>query len=170
MKHKRRAQIVLCVIFATGTLCAFITWWCFGTVLALVDTSSGKVVKRIVLDAPPNKNLNNTAFSVRFKHSVNKSDVEEGYSINQGKIYLEWCVYSAFGAGVADNLDEGLKLTMLENGDMRIEAYHRYIPHLVYTVSTVYDHFITVGKASYNLTELGLKNKSLEFKIKRGRW
>ena len=69
---------------------------CFsGSVLCLTDAETGKLYAYFP--------VTDGTFSISFKHSVNKSDVEEGYRIYKGCIYLEWCLYSAFGAGVADS-------------------------------------------------------------------
>ncbi len=129
------------------------------TKLVLVDGKTGEAYASYTVS-------NENGFSISFKHSVNKSDVEEGYSIRGKDIYLEWCRYSSFGAGVATEVEEGQTLHTLENGDMLITGFNRKIPLLSYHISTVYDHFLHINGQVINLTDLGLKHKQIQFKIK----
>ncbi len=107
-----------------------------------------------------------SGFSVSFRHSVNKSDVEEGYLIRGKDIYLDWCRYSSFGAGVATEVEKGQTLSTLENGDMLIQGFDRHIPFLSYHISTIYDHYLHINGQVINLTDLGLKHKQIVFRIK----
>ncbi|MBQ2905094.1 MAG: DUF1850 domain-containing protein, partial [Peptococcaceae bacterium] len=77
-------------------------------------------------------------FSVSYIHSVNKSNVEEYYRLEDDEICLFRARYRAFGAGVATELEEGQTLSY-EDGYMIIENIHYQIPNLVYRVGTVSD-------------------------------
>jgi len=93
-------------------------------------------------------------FSVTFKHSVNQSDVTEIYEVCDGKIYVEACLYAAFGAGVATEIEEGQTLSYTEDGRMLIEGIHREIPRLCYMVGRKNDHFLEIDGTRLNITDL----------------
>ena len=111
--------------------------------------------------------LKDNSFSLSFFHSVNKSDVEEFYSVRNGEIFLTSCLYATFGAGVASEVVSPQKLTITSDGKMFIEGIDMKIPKLIYVPSVAYDHFLHINGSSHNLTELGLKGKSIEFRIKK---
>ena len=142
------AAMVLCIIAAILFL---FKETLFGTpmTLSLVDASYPVDEK--------------SEFSVRFLHSVNKSEVCETYSISEGKIYVESCEYAAFGAGVATQVEQGQTLSYTQDGHMLITGIHRYIPSLSYIVGTVYDHFLEIDGQQINLTELCGKNSTVRF-------
>ena len=125
--------------------------------LELWDTKSGELLYSFP--------LKNRTFSLSFFHSVNKSDVEEFYTVKGDEIILTSCLYSSFGAGVADELPENQKLTITSDGKMLIENINMKINPLIYAVSVAYDHFLHIDGEIHNLTKLGLKNHSVEFRI-----
>lgn len=111
--------------------------------------------------------LKTRSFSLSFFHSVNKSDVEEFYTVEGDEIILTSCLYSAFGAGVASEVSENQKLTVTSDGKMLIEGINTKIDPLLYAVSVVHDHFLHIDGTVHNLTQLGLKGHSVEFKVKK---
>ena len=149
------AAMVLCIIAAILFL---FKETLFGTpmTLSLVDADTGERYASYPVDEK-------SEFSVRFLHSVNKSEVCETYSISEGKIYVESCEYAAFGAGVATQVEQGQTLSYTQDGHMLITGFHRYIPSLSYIVGTVYDHFLEIDGQQINLTELWGKNSTVRF-------
>ncbi|MGL4981298.1 MAG: DUF1850 domain-containing protein [Treponemataceae bacterium] len=113
------------------------------------------------------KFIDKPEFSISFIHSVNKTLVEEGYIIQDKKIYLEWTRYYSFGAGVATEVFGNQKLTMNEDGSMLITGFNQLMPNLTYAVSTIYDHSLTINNQTINLTDLGLKNKAVCFAVRK---
>lgn len=105
-------------------------------------------------------------FAVSFIHSVNKSDVIEGYRIEDGAIFAEWCSYSSFGAGMPTQLGEGEVLTY-EDGKMVISHMHRAVPKLSYIVGTVYDHYLFIGEEKINLCDITPRNTKVKFLIEK---
>ena len=103
-------------------------------------------------------------FSVSYIHSVNKSNVEEYYRLENDEIYLFRARYRAFGAGVATELEEGQTLSY-EDGYMIIENIHYQIPDLVYRVGTVSDPLIHIGTQSWHMIDLAPPLTSVRFTI-----
>ena len=103
-------------------------------------------------------------FSVSYIHSVNKSNVEEYYRLEDDELYLFRARYRAFGAGVATELEEGQTLSY-EDGYMIIENIHYQIPNLVYRVGTVSDPLIHIGEQTWHMKELAPELTSVRFTI-----
>ncbi len=103
-------------------------------------------------------------FSVSYIHSVNKSNVEEYYRLEEDELYLFRARYRAFGAGVATELDEGQTLSY-EDGYMIIENIHYQIPNLVYRVGTVSDPLIHIGTQTWHMKDLAPPLTSVRFTI-----
>ena len=103
-------------------------------------------------------------FSVSYIHSVNKSNVEEYYRLEDDEIYLFRARYRAFGAGVATELEEGQTLSY-EDGYMIIENIHYQIPNLVYRVGTVSDPLIHIGEQTWHMKDLAPELTSVRFTI-----
>ena len=102
-------------------------------------------------------------FSIEFKHSVNLSPVIDIYEIRDGDIYVEETVYYHFGAGVQTQLNEGETLTYGEDGSMIVGNIHQLRNNVRYIVGTLYDHLLTVGDESVNLSRLCGKNTKVCF-------
>ena len=104
-------------------------------------------------------------FSVSYIHSVNKSNVEEYYRLEEDDLlYLFRARYCAFGAGVATELEEGQTLSY-EDGYMIIENIHYQIPDLVYRVGTVSDPLIHIGTQTWHMKDLAPPLTSVRFTI-----
>lgn len=103
-------------------------------------------------------------FSVSYIHSVNKSNVEEYYRLEDGELYLFKARYRAFGAGVATELEEGQTLSY-EDGYMIINNIHYQIPNLVYRVGTVSDPLIHIGEQVWHMKDLAPSLTSVRFTI-----
>ena len=93
-------------------------------------------------------------FSIEFLHSVNLSNVKEIYKIDGNEIVCHTLVYSAFGAGMPDELDPSLTLSYDSEGNMVITGYDIRFSNknpLTVAISIPYDHVLTVGDKSYSL-------------------
>ena len=106
-------------------------------------------------------------FSITFIHSVNKSPIEEIYQIKDDGIYLEECIYSAFGAGVATEVEEGQTLTYTDDGKMIISGFDRKIDNLSYIVGTVSDHVLKINNEEISLRDLCGRNSVVHFQYKK---
>lgn len=103
-------------------------------------------------------------FSVSYIHSVNKTNVEEYYRIENQTICLFKARYRSFGAGVATELAPGQTLRY-EDGYMIIENIHYPLPDLVYKVGTVSDPLIHIGSQVWHMKELAPSLTSVRFTI-----
>lgn len=96
-------------------------------------------------------------FSIDFIHSVNKSNVKEKYKIENNEIVCHTLVYSAFGAGMPDDLSPDLSLSYDSEGNMVISGYNiRFssLSPLILAISIPYDHILTVNGEEYSLGTL----------------
>ena len=103
-------------------------------------------------------------FSVSYTHSVNKTNVEEYYRLEDGDLYLFEARYRSFGAGVATEIAPGQTLRY-EDGYMLIENIHYKIPSLVYKVGTVSDPLIHIGQQTWHMKELAPSLTSVRFTV-----
>lgn len=156
-KQQVAAAIAICAVAV-----AFFLWHGL-TIrrLLIVNQDTGKAILARVVD-------NDFTFSVSFIHSVNKSDVEEIYQVRDDSIYLTGCKYSAFGAGVADVLEDGWTLSYDEEGHMLISDINRKMEHLSYIVGTVYDHILHLPDGDINLREAAGRNSTVVFSVTNG--
>lgn len=102
-------------------------------------------------------------FSVRFKHSVNQSPVEDFYRIQDGSIMVYQTVYYAFGAGVQTEIGAGETLTRGEDGAMIVSGMDRLIPSLSYNISPVYDHVLNINGEEHSLKEICKEERTISF-------
>ena len=125
--------------------------------VVMTDAETDEVYFQQPLDA-------DGVFSVSSIHSVNKSNVEEYYRLENDEIYLFRARYRAFGAGVATELEEGQTLSY-EDGYMIIDNIHYQIPNLVYRVGTVSDPLIHIGTQTWHMKDLAPPLTSVRFTI-----
>ena len=125
--------------------------------VVMTDAETDKVYFQQPLEA-------DGVFSVSYIHSVNKSNVEEYYRLENDEIYLFRARYRAFGAGVATELEEGQTLSY-EDGYMIIENIHYQIPDLVYRVGTVSDPLIHIGEQTWHMKDLAPELTCVRFTI-----
>lgn len=149
-------------IFAVAAVFVLLLFLPGKTVLCLEDGDTGQVYAEYAVE-------DGDSFSITFIHSVNKSPVTEGYVINGEDIYLETCLYSAFGAGVATEVEEGQSLSYTEDGEMLLSGIHRKMEHLSYIVGTVSDHVLHLGDQEISLRELCGRNSTVHFLIEKKR-
>lgn len=102
-------------------------------------------------------------FSVRFKHSVNQTPVEDCYRIENGGIVVYQTIYYSFGAGVQTELEEGQTLTYAEDGAMIVSGWHQPMEELLYNISPVYDHALKVNGAEISLRSLCGEERFVSF-------
>lgn len=104
-------------------------------------------------------------FSVSYTHSVNKSNVEEYYRLDEDEqLCLFRARYRAFGAGVATELEDGQTLSY-EDGYMIIDHIHYQIPNLLYRVGTVSDPLIHIGTQTWHMKDLAPPLTNVRFTI-----
>lgn len=123
--------------------------------LCLTDPEDGKVYASYPMEE-------GDSFAIEFIHSVNKSPVRDIYTIQDGSIWNEQCVYYGFGAGVEEELLEGETLSYGDNGEMIISGIHHQVDGMILVVGTISDHTLYLGEETISLRELcGRNNKVL---------
>ncbi len=156
----KKALITAVIVLATVTAVAFFrNSHSKETTLLLYDTETGKVCRTFSVSE-------GTEFSVEFIHSVNKSPVKDVFVIKDGKIVADRTVYSAFGAGVQTEIEDGQALEYDSEGNMVVSGFNIVFPEVKYIVGTVYDHVLEIQGESISLTELCGRNSHVAFKLK----
>ncbi len=107
-----------------------------------------------------------TEFSVEFIHSVNKSPVKDVFVVRDGKIYADRTVYSAFGAGVQTEIEDGQTLEYDDEGNMIVSGFNTEFPRVKYIVGTVSDHILEISGESISLTNMCGKNARVYFELR----
>ncbi len=107
-----------------------------------------------------------TEFSVEFIHSVNNSPVKDVFVIRQGKIYADRTIYSAFGAGVQTEIEDGQTLNYDKEGNMVVSGFSTEFPRVKYIVGTVSDHILEISDKTLSLTELCGRNAHIYFELR----
>lgn len=157
-KLNLKVAILAAAAVATAALLVFVLFIPGQTALVLKNEDTGQVYACFEADE-------DTEFSVGFIHSVNKSEVREYYSVSNYTIYLEKCLYSGFGAGVATEIEDGQELSYTEDGRMLISNIHRSIDGLSYIVGTVSDHILYIDGKEISLRTLCGRNSPVEFDV-----
>lgn len=153
------AAIVLVIIAAAFAL----RLGAYKTILVLSDAGGGEVYAEFDVE-------DGNEFSISFIHSVNNSPLTDVYQVRGMDIYVVRTIYYAFGAGVQTEIEEDQALEYGENGEMIVSGFDRRMERLLYIVSPVSDHVLTVGGGEYSLTELCGKSASVEFALRRRWW
>ncbi|MBE6936515.1 MAG: DUF1850 domain-containing protein [Ruminococcaceae bacterium] len=128
-------------------------------VLRLYDADTG----RTYASWPIEEGL---TFSVEFVHSVNKSPVRDIFVLQDGEIYADATIYSAFGAGVQTEIEEGQTLTFNEDGTMTVSGFHLHFPKVSYIVGTVSDHVLRINDEIISLRDLCGRNAAVVFQVR----
>ena len=104
-------------------------------------------------------------FSVSYTHSVNRSEVEEYYRWQDGKLMLYKARYNNFGAGVATELNEGEELYYDDEAFMVIDHMQIPVARMSYRVGTISDQILHIGEKSWHLKELAPELTSVVFEV-----
>jgi hypothetical protein len=127
--------------------------------LCLTDPEDGKVYAAYPMEE-------GDSFAIEFIHSVNKSPVKDVYTIQDGAIWNERCIYYGFGAGVEEVLLEGETLSYGSNGEMIISGIHHRMDDMILVVGTISDHTLYLGEESISLRELCGRSSKVLFTYK----
>lgn len=152
-------RFVTAVIALAVSAVTFFMSACGGDTLTLYNSETGEVYETFTV-------REGSEFAVEFIHSVNKSPVKDVFVIRGGKIVADRTVYSAFGAGVQTEIDEGQILEYDGNGNMVVSGFDTVFPSVRYIVGTVYDHVLYIEGASISLTELCGRNSHVAFELR----
>ncbi len=105
-------------------------------------------------------------FTISCIHSVEKTPVDEIYSIQNGDIVLKETVYSDFGAGLPYQATGTQKFSH-EGKVFRITGYNIEIPVLYIRVGRFAEHTFTFEDKEYKLTKWAKPGENLAFDIEK---
>ena len=129
--------------------------------LQIRDTHSGKLYGKWPLEAAGE-------FSIEFVHSVHQSPVREFFAIDNAMIKPVSVRFSAFGAGMQSDLEEGQVLS--RDGDtMVISGFKSSSQELHYIVGTVSDHLLHINGQEVSLLKLCGKNAHITVQYNGGK-
>jgi hypothetical protein len=126
----------------------------------LIDAGSGKVYGAWGLQK-------DAEFAVEFVHSVNQSPVRETFRVEGWEIRPAAVRFTAFGAGMQSELEEGQSL--VRDGEaMIITGFNRSFKELNYIVGTVSDHILFINNQCLSLRDLCGRNAHITIRVKPG--
>lgn len=156
--NKRIVAAVIAFAVMAAAFFVAISKQCNDT-LVLYNTETGKVYKTFRI-------REGSEFAVEFIHSVNQSPVIDFFVIKNKEIVASKTVYSAFGAGVQTEIEEGQTLEYDSEGNMVVSGFNIVFPAVKYIVGTVSDHVLYIEGERISLTELCGKNAHVAFEIR----
>lgn len=157
--NKKIVAAVIALAVTAAAFCIYAVFFRSGT-LMLYNSETGVVYKTFNVKE-------GSEFAVEFIHSVNKSPVKDVFVIRGGKIVADRTVYSAFGAGVQTEIEDGQTLEYDSNGNMIVSGFDIVFHKVKYIVGTVSDHVLYIEEESISLTELCGKNAHVAFELKK---
>lgn len=91
-------------------------------------------------------------FDISFRHSVNKGMVIERYRIDRDtdSFYLETGWFESYGAGMMDQLSEGVVMTE-EGNFLRLDFPRKDITEVSYAAAGIADHHLKIGEREISL-------------------
>jgi hypothetical protein len=107
-------------------------------------------------------------FTIRFTHSVQKTPVDEVFSIRKDlKIVLEETIYSSYGAGLPSEI-YGSQQFFLEKGTFIIRGFDREFDEIpIFVGEVVANHILLLSEKEFPLISFGLAGKSIRIRLQR---
>lgn len=157
--NKKIVAAVIALAVTAAAFCIYVLLFC-GEKLVLYNSETGVVYKTFRVEE-------GSEFAVEFIHSVNKSPVKDVFVVRSGEIVADRTVYSAFGAGVQTEVEDGQTLEYDSMGNMVVSGFDIVFDKVKYIVGTVSDHVLYIEEESISLTELCGKNAHVAFELKK---
>lgn len=156
---KKFSIAAVIAVLVTAVICIVSCGKKDGETLVVCDSETDK----LIMEFPVSEG---TEFSVEFIHSVNQSPVKDVFIIREGKIFVDRTVYSAFGAGVQTEIEEGQTLEYDENGNMVVSGFNIEFPRVKYIVGTVSDHILEINGETISLRDRCGRNAHIYFELR----
>ena len=157
--NKRFVAAVIALAVTAAAFCVFMTFFS-SEKLVIRNSETDEVYKAF-------KAYEGLEFAVEFIHSVNKSPVKDVFVIRDGRIVADRTVYSAFGAGVQTEVEDGQTLEYDSEGNMVVSGFDIVFDKVKYIVGTVSDHVLYIEGESISLTGLCGKNAHIAFELEQ---
>jgi hypothetical protein len=160
--RKKFSRLALFLIFAVSAVVVFAAYWLIPVKrqLVIVQEETGKVLYHT--DA-----RTGDTFTVSYRHSVNKSPVEDVFEIGYDhSILLKKTVFRAFGAGIPCEPQEGESFRILDDR-MELDNIDRKLdPYLLY-VGTVANHEFFKGEERMELARICKPQQTVRFEVRK---
>jgi len=132
-------------------------------VLNRFTISNGRTGKIVYID-----NIENIReFSVSFKHSVNRTLVNEFIRIQGDRFVVYKTTFYSYGAGMPEYDANSKQVIIISDGIVQIENIDRELDNFTYMVGTYADHTLSFKDKTIKLSELVEPQKPAHFKIQK---
>ncbi len=132
-------------------------------VLVRFTISDGKTGRIVFMD-----NIDNVReFAISFKHSVNRTPVNEFIKVQGNKFVVYKTTFYSYGAGMPEYDISGRQKVTITNGLVQIENIDRELMNFTYLVGTYADHTFSYKNKSIKLSKLIEPQKPAFFSIDR---
>lgn len=111
---------------------------------------------------------NYKSFYISFKHSVNRTPVNEYYRIEKNKFVAYKTTFYSYGAGMPDGSENpDADMTINDDGLVEINNINREFSEFTYMVGTYSEHTLHTENESFKLEKYVEPQKPAVFKIRR---
>ncbi|MDD4504211.1 MAG: DUF1850 domain-containing protein [Clostridiaceae bacterium] len=118
-------------------------------ILSRFTISNGKTGEIVYIDAIDNAK----EFVVSFRHSVNRTPVNEFIKVQENKFIVYKTTFYSYGAGMPENDAQSKQKVTINNGLVQIENIDRELKSFTYLVGTYADHTLSYKDKSMKLSE-----------------
>lgn len=126
----------------------------------VLDGKTGKIAYADEVD-------NVGEFVVSFRHSVNRTPVNEFIRIQGNKFMVHKTTFYSYGAGMPESDESGRQKVTINNGLVQIENIDRELSSFAYIVGTYADHTLSYKGKSLRLSEYVKPQNPAFFCIKK---
>ncbi|KUO74720.1 MAG: hypothetical protein APF77_18755 [Clostridia bacterium BRH_c25] len=125
--------------------------------------SNGKTGEIVYIDDTDNAR----EFVVSFRHSVNRTPVNEFIKVQGNKFVVYKTTFYSYGAGMPEYDAQSKQKVTIDNGLVQIENIDTELENFTYMVGTYADHTLSYEDKSMKLSELVEPQKPAFFSITR---
>ncbi len=106
-------------------------------------------------------------FTIRYKHSVARTDVDEVIRVGEGELIIDSSIYESFGAGLPSEV-YGEQVIKRENGKVVLSNINTPMPHIdLFIGQIVANHQLLFDGESIPLNNLSKPGSSIRFSVKK---
>lgn len=106
-------------------------------------------------------------FYISFRHSVNRTPVNEFYKISNNKFIVYKTTFYSYGAGMPEYEPQSNQTLTISNGLVQIENMDRELDSFTTLVGTYADHHFNFKGKSLKLSQYVEPQSPAEFKVER---
>lgn len=125
--------------------------------------SNGKTGEIVYID----KIENMGEFAVSFKHSVNRTLVNEFIRIQRDRFVVYKTTFYSYGAGMPEYDINSKQTTTISDGIVHIENIDRKLDSFTYMVGTYADHTLSFKDKTIKLSDIVEPQKPVNFRIRK---